>query len=72
MKAVMIIYNQSHSERVEYMLDAMDIRGYTKWEKGRGMVNGEPRLGTHTWPEMNSSTLCVIEEDRVEELAQVI
>ena len=70
----MIIYNQTHSERVEYMLDEMGIRGYTKWEdvKGRGTESGEPRMGTHTWPEMNSSTLCVVEDDSVEKLAQSI
>jgi len=38
MKAVMIIFNQAHTERVEYMFDKLGIRGYSLWEnvKGRG------------------------------------
>ena len=28
MKAVMIIYNQAHSEKVEYILDKLGIKGY--------------------------------------------
>ena len=29
MKSVFIIFNQAHTERVEYMLDELGIRGYT-------------------------------------------
>lgn len=67
MKAVMIIYNQTHTERVEFMLDEVGIRGFTKWEdvNGRGSEVGEPRMGTHTWPEMNSSILAVMADDKV-------
>ena len=56
MKAVMIIFNQANTERVEYMFDKLGIRGYTWFNdvKGRGSQTGEPRVGTHTWPEMNS------------------
>ena len=56
MKAVMIIFNQANTERVEYMFDKLGIRGYTWFNdvKGRGSQTGEPRMGTHTWPEMNS------------------
>jgi len=70
MKAVMIIFNQTHSERVDYMLDELGIRGYTKWEdvKGRGSDTGEPRMGTHTWPEMNSGVLAIVKTDQVEKL----
>ncbi len=66
----MIIHNQAQAERVEYMLDRLEIRGYTKWENvlGRGTVNGEPRLGTHTWPEINSSVLTVVEDEKVQDL----
>jgi nitrogen regulatory protein PII len=74
MKAVMIIYNQSHSDRVEYMLDEIGVRGYSKWEdvKGRGSIDGEPRMGTHTWPEMNSSMLVVVEEDQLDKLLNAV
>ena len=74
MKAVMIIYNQTHSDRVEYMLDEIGVRGYSKWEDviGRGSIDGEPRMGTHTWPEMNSSMLVVVEEDRLDKLLNAV
>ncbi|MBN1597724.1 MAG: hypothetical protein JW894_05480 [Bacteroidales bacterium] len=74
MKAVMIIYNQAHTENIEFMFDKLKIRGFTQWENvmGRGSVNGEPRMGTHTWPEMNSSTLAVVEEDKVKALLDAV
>ncbi len=74
MKAVFIIHNQSQTERVEFMLDRLEIRGFTRWEDvhGRGSQSGEPRLGTHTWPEMNSSLMVVIEDSQVPVLLESI
>jgi len=73
MKSVFIIFNQSNTERVEYMLDQLKINGFTLFEQvqGRGSKGGEPRRGTHTWPEMNSAVMCVVEDDKVAELLQV-
>lgn len=73
-KAVMIIYNQTHTERVEFLLDELGVRGFTKWEQvlGRGTVDGEPRMGTHTWPELNSSILAVVPEEKVDELLNAV
>lgn len=70
MKAVMIIYNQAHSEKIEYLFDKLDIKGYTLWEnvQGRGSVTGVPHLGTHTWPEINKSIMTIIEDDKVDNL----
>lgn len=72
MKAVMIIFNQANTERVEFMFDRMQIRGYTWWSevKGRGTETGEPRMGTHTWPEMNSAAMTIIPDDKVEALLE--
>ena len=74
MQAVMIIHNQAQAERVEYILDRLEIKGYTKWENviGRGSLTGEPRLGTHTWADMNSSVLSVIEDDKVPDLLDAV
>jgi len=74
MKAVFIVYNQANTERVDYMFDRLGIRGFTSWEQvnGRGSVSGEPRMGTHTWPEMNSATLTMVRDDQVEELLSCI
>jgi nitrogen regulatory protein PII len=70
MKAVMIIYNQAHTEKVEYMLDKLGIKGYSLWEniQGRGTKTGVPHLGTHTWPEINKSVLAIVEDDIVDTL----
>jgi nitrogen regulatory protein PII len=74
MKSVFIIFNQSNTERVEYMLDQLKISGFTMFEQvqGRGTNGGEPRRGTHTWPEMNSAVMCVVEDNRVDEMLKVV
>ena len=74
MKAIMIIFNQANTERVEYMLNKLEIRGYTWFSdvKGRGSETGEPRFGTHTWPEMNSAVITIIPEELVGELLDAI
>lgn len=68
----MIVYNQANTERVEFLLDELGVRGFTFFEnvQGRGTVNGDPRRGTHAWPEMNSAMLCVVEETMVEPLLE--
>lgn len=70
MKSVLIVFNQVNTERVEFLLDELKIKGFTLFEEvqGRGSRNGEPRRGTHTWPEMNSAIMTVVEDDKVEEL----
>ncbi len=67
MKAVFISYNQTLTERVLYMLEKLEIRGYTRWKdvSGKGSIDGEPREGTHTWPEKNGALLSVIEDEKV-------
>jgi len=74
MKAVFIAFNQANTERVEYMFDQMGIRGFTWWSEvqGRGSNTGEPRMGTHTWPEMNSATMTVVPDELVEPLLENI
>jgi nitrogen regulatory protein PII len=72
MKAVFIAFNQAHTEKVEYMFDQLGIRGFTWWNnvQGRGSFTGEPRMGTHTWPEMNSAVLTIVPEDLVNNLLE--
>lgn len=74
MKAVFIVYNQAHTEKVEFILDRLGINGFTEWNniKGRGSKGGVPHLGTHTWPEINSATLTIIEDDIVERLIDAV
>ncbi len=74
MKSVFIVYNQANTERVEYMLDELGISGFTFFEhvQGRGTNGGEPRRGTHTWPEMNSAIITVVEDDKVPTLLEAV
>lgn len=74
MKAVFIIFNQANTERVEYMFDKLGIRGYTWWTNvnGRGSVDGEPRQGTHTWPEMNAAVITITEDDKVDQILSTV
>jgi nitrogen regulatory protein PII len=74
MKAVLIVFNQTHTERVEFMLEQLEIRGYTWWNnvQGRGTETGEPRMGTHTWPEMNSAALVITDDKKVEPLLESV
>jgi nitrogen regulatory protein PII len=74
MKAIMIIYNQAHTEKVEYMLDKLGIKGYSLWEnvQGRGTNSGVPHLGTHAWPEINKSVLSVVDDNLVDEVLNTV
>lgn len=74
MKAVFIAFNQAHTERVEFMLERLGIRGFTWWSEvnGKGSETGEPRMGTHTWPEMNSALMTVMPDDKVDGLLEAV
>lgn len=68
MKAIMIIYNQALTEKVEYMLEKLNLRGFTQFPTvmGAGTSSGEPRMGTHTWPEINSAVITVVDDNIVD------
>jgi nitrogen regulatory protein PII len=74
MKAILIVYNQALTEKVESLLDKLNIRGFTQvplvW--GRGTTDGEPRMATHTWPEMNSASLSVVNDDIVDTVLEKV
>ena len=74
MKAIMIIYNQANTEKIEYMLDKLGIKGYSLWEnvQGRGTNTGVPHLGTHAWPEINKSVLTVVEDNLVDNVLDTV
>ncbi|MFI3297093.1 MAG: P-II family nitrogen regulator [bacterium] len=74
MKSVFIVFNQANTERVEYLLDELKINGFTLFEQvqGRGTNGGEPRRGSHTWPEMNSAVMVIVEDDKVAELLSYV
>ncbi|MFC2120929.1 PG0541 family transporter-associated protein [Bacteroidota bacterium] len=68
MKSIFIIYNQAHTEKIDFMLDKLHISGFSQWTdmKGRGTDTGPPHMGTHTWPEINSATMIIVEDEKVD------
>jgi nitrogen regulatory protein PII len=74
MKAIMIIYNQALTEKVEYMLEKLNIRGFSQLPTviGTGTTSGEPRMGTHTWPEINSATITVVDDNIVDSVLEKV
>ncbi len=70
MKAIFIVFNQALTENVIKMLDRNNIRGFSQWDdvKGRGTEKGEPHMGTHTWPALNSAVMTIVEVSEVEKV----
>ena len=68
MKAVFIVYNQAHTEKVEYLFEKLKIKGFTRWTDltGRGSVDGPPHMNTHTWPEQNMARMAVMEDENID------
>jgi nitrogen regulatory protein PII len=56
------------------MFDKLGIRGYTWWNDvlGRGSEDGETRMGTHTWPEINSAVLTIVPDEKVDALLEAV
>ncbi|MBP3564272.1 MAG: hypothetical protein J6J77_01395 [Alistipes sp.] len=69
MKAVFMACNQSMYDAVMDIMNDMELRGFTGWEEliGRGSKDGEPHLGNHAWPTMNSALISVMEDDKATE-----
>ncbi|MBP7076799.1 MAG: hypothetical protein KBB11_07105 [Bacteroidales bacterium] len=74
MKAIFIVYNMALTDKVEYMIDVLGIRGYSQWSnmQGRGSETGDPHYGNHTWPEINSAILTIVEDNQVEKILQKV
>ena len=69
MKAIFVACNQSIYDEVLDIMNRMQMRGYTGWEElmGCGSRNGEPHLGNHAWPTMNSALLTGTDDGKVDE-----
>ena len=72
MKAVFVVCNQSMFDAVQDIMKDMGLRGFTGWEElmGCGSRDGEPHLGSHAWPTMNSALIAVMEDDKAAEYMQ--
>ncbi len=70
MKSVFISYDQAQHDGVVEALNDSNARGYTLFPQtgGRGSKTGDPHLGSHAWPSMNSSIITIVEDAQVEPL----
>lgn len=66
MKAVFVACDQAMYDSVMKLMDELSIRGYTGWEEliGRGSETGDPHLGSHAWPAMNSALIAMMEDEK--------
>ncbi|NUN10281.1 MAG: hypothetical protein HUU54_13995 [Ignavibacteriaceae bacterium] len=74
MKSVMIVFNHGISEEVNDALEALKIRGYTRFLKvhGQGSEKGEPHFGTHIWPSENAAIITVVKDELVDPLLEKV
>lgn len=74
MKAIFIAFNQASYEMIVSLMERNNIQGYTYWESvaGKGSRTGEPHLGTHAWPTMNSAILTMVEEEKVDRFLKLL
>ena len=70
MKAIFISCNQALYVEVQQTMAKLGVHGYTAWEElmGAVAVDGEPHLGTTTWPILNSAILSIVEDDKADTL----
>lgn len=66
MKAVFVACDQAMYDSVMSLMDELAIHGYTGWEEliGRGSATGDPHLGSHAWPAMNSALVAMMEDEK--------
>ena len=74
MKAVFIIFNQALTERVNFIFEQLRITGFTKFPlvHGAGSKGGEPRMGSHAWPEMNSCVITIVPDEKAPALLEAV
>lgn len=70
MKSIFISCSQSHFEDVRTILTQSGARGITFWTElgGRGSVDGLPHYGDHTWPQLNSAIMTIVDDHLVDNI----
>ena len=69
MKALFVACDQAMYVSVMQLMDELAVRGFTGWEEliGRGSATGDPHLGSHAWPAMNSALIAMVEDEKAAE-----
>lgn len=70
MKSIFITFDQAYYDQILSVLRGNNVRGFTSWEEvqGRGSKTGEPHLGTHAWPSLNSAMITIVDDDKVKNI----
>lgn len=73
-KCIFIAYNQAYHPLVVRILNRNNLRGYTAWQgiEGEGSRGGEPHLGSHAWPTLNSAMMTIVPSDKVESIMSAL
>lgn len=68
MKAVFVSFNQAHLEDVNLVMLRLGLKGFTGWETviGTGSNSGEPHLGSHAWPTLNSAYMVMVPDELID------
>lgn len=71
MKLLFIIYEVDFDDEVMEMLNSLEIKGFTKWDRvlGKGK-NSEPRLDDPVWPGFNCAIAAVISNEHHEKILE--
>lgn len=72
MKSIFIAFDQAYYEQILSILRGNNVRGFTGWEQvqGRGTKTGEPHLGSHAWPSLNSAIITIVEDEKVDNMLE--
>ena len=69
---VMIVHDRAIDEEVKDLLDALDLKYYTKWKDVVGVGEKDPHLGDHVWPGLNNVTMVVTEEGKEQRIVKSV
>ena len=74
MKAIFIAFDQAYYDRILYMLEVNNCRGFTAWQEvqGRGSLKGEPHYGSHAWPSLASALMTITDDDKVDNILSIL
>ena len=73
MRAAILNYYVGIHEEVLEILDRLGIQSYCLWENMKGVPpEGDPRMGTHIWPGVNSALLVTFEDEKLDTLREAL
>lgn len=74
MKAIFVSFYQAFYDEVLAALEKNNVQGFTFWEevKGKGSRDGEPHIGSHAWPTLNSALITFVPDQAVDGILKAL